>query len=278
MKYLLDNKKETQRFTGIDLEKMYEYDRNGEVVEINSKDVPEDEENEEKIQEIRELAGLDKDMQKIQGALAHHTAELDEAVKNKEAKEKEIKEKEDEGYPEDDLKKLRSELTDLDLAIKTHEEKIYDLKMSRASQINSIKDSLSRLIEGKKPFRRRIIDLFREQGITIASILTAVGMVLAFLIESLLPKGKAAVKTPKGGDGGRIPGKEWLKKKLKALSDLFKRLAIKATDALPGLIGSIVAWILNRAKEAVGWLSQNMWALIVGVGGLIYTYLMTRNR
>ena len=78
--------------------------------------------------------------------------------------------------------------------------------------------------------------------------------------------------------GGRIPGKDWIKRKLKALAELFGRLAGKASAALPGLIGSIVTWLLNRAKEAVGWLSQNMWTLIVGVGGLIYTYLVTRNR
>ena len=104
-------------------------------------------------------------------------------------------------------------------------------------------------------------------------------MVLGLVIESLLPKGAPKVKIPiEGGGGSRVPGKEWLKRKLKAMAELFGRLAGKATAALPGLIGSIVTWLLNRAKEAVGWLSQNMWALIVGVGGLIYTYLVTRNQ
>ena len=46
--------------------------------------------------------------------------------------------------------------------------------------------------------------------------------------------------------------------------------------ALPGIIGSIISWILNRAKEVVGLLSQNLWALITGVGVLIYTYFMTK--
>ena len=34
--------------------------------------------------------------------------------------------------------------------------------------------------------------------------------------------------------------------------------------------------VLTRAKEVVGWLSQNLWALLVGNGGLLYTYLVTR--
>ena len=46
------------------------------------------------------------------------------------------------------------------------------------------------------------------------------------------------------------------KNKLKALSQLLGKLADKALASLPGIIGSIISWILNRAKEVVGWLSQ----------------------
>ena len=66
-----------------------------------------------------------------------------------------------------------------------------------------------------------------------------------------------------------------MKNKLKALASLLGRLASKASDALPGIIGAIVSFILNTAKEAVGWLSQNSWVLIVGLGRL-YTYFMTK--
>ena len=68
------------------------------------------------------------------------------------------------------------------------------------------------------------------------------------------------------------------KNKLKALSPLLGKLAEKALAALPGIIGSIFSWILNRAKEVVGWLSQNLWVLTTGVGVLIYTYFMTKTR
>ena len=44
------------------------------------------------------------------------------------------------------------------------------------------------------------------------------------------------------------------KNKLKALSQLLGKLADKALASLPGIIGSILSWILNRAKEVVGWL------------------------
>ena len=51
---------------------------------------------------------------------------------------------------------------------------------------------------------------------------------------------------------------------------------MKAAEALPGIIGAIISWILNRDKELVGWVSQNLWALVVGVGGLIYRYMVTK--
>ena len=66
---------------------------------------------------------------------------------------------------------------------------------------------------------------------------------------------------------------------MKALSQLLGKLADKALASLPGIIGSILSWILNRAKEVVvGWLSQNLWALITGVGVLINAYFMTKTR
>ena len=84
------------------------------------------------------------------------------------------------------------------------------------------------------------------------------------------------------GGGGEPPPKneaslkEWIRNKLKALAILLGRLRIEAAEALPGIIGGIISWILNRAKDVVGWVSQNLLALVVGIGGLIYTYMATR--
>ena len=127
----------------------------------------------------------------------------------------------------------------------------------------------------------KIRTLFREQRIMIVSILTAIGMAIRIairvLVEALLPGGGGAVAS-----GGEPPPKdeaglkEWITNKLKALVSLLGRLGIKAAEALPGIIEGIISWILNRAKDVVGWVLQNLWALVVGVGGLIYTYMVTR--
>ena len=112
----------------------------------------------------------------------------------------------------------------------------------------------------------RIRTLFKEQGIMIVSILTAVGMAIGVLIEALLGGPSTSTPTPQSTTTSNKKGgaREWIKNTLKALS------------SLPGIIGSILSWILNGAKEVVGWLSQNLWALIRGVGVLIYTYVMTK--
>ena len=70
--------------------------------------------------------------------------------------------------------------------------------------------------------------------------------------------------------------KEWIRSKLKALASLLGKLGMKAAEALPGIIGAIISWVLNKAMDVVGWISQSLWALVVGVGGLIYRYMVTK--
>ena len=70
-------------------------------------------------------------------------------------------------------------------------------------------------------------ELFREQGIIIASILTTIGMAfgmaIGVLVEALLPGGGAATAS---GGGGQPPPKdekglkEWVRSKLEALASL----------------------------------------------------------
>ena len=85
-------------------------------------------------------------------------------------------------------------------------------------------------------------------------------MAIGVLIEALLGGPSLSTTTSgntSGGDG-KCGAREWIKDKLKALSQLLGKLADKALASLPGIIGSILSWLLNRGKEAIGWLSQNL--------------------
>ena len=157
----------------------------------------------------------------------------------------------------------------------TRQESIDILKGRLKNQITSFKEMIAKVLDKDISLAEKIRTLFREQGITIASILTAIGMAIEELIEALMPGGVAS-------EGGESPLKdekglkEWVRSKLKALASLLGRLGIKAAEALLGIIGVIISWILNRMKEIVGWVSQNLWALVVGIGEMIYTYMVTR--
>ena len=143
----------------------------------------------------------------------------------------------------------------------------------------SFKETIAKVLHKDTSLGEKVRTLFREQGITIASILTAIGMAIRVLVEALLPGGGGAAAASGGGEPPTKDEKglkEWVRSKLKALASLLGKLSMKAAEALPSIIGGIISWILNRAKDAVGWVSQNLWALVVGIGGLIYTYMVTR--
>ena len=159
----------------------------------------------------------------------------------------------------------------------TRQESINLLKGRLKNQITSFKETIAKVLDKDTSLGEKIRTLFREQGITIASILTAMGMAIRVLVEALLP-GSGGAATASGGPPPKDEKglKKWIRNKLKALASLLGRLGIKAAEALPGIIGGIISWILNRAKDVVGWVSQNLWALVVGIGGLIYMYMVMR--
>ena len=235
----------------------------------------------DKLLPLRELEGLDKQLRTIKGSLKVAIAkciDLEGRIKHEERKLNEIQ---DPKYSDDQrnmiegrINKLRGELTE-------RNKEIDILKGEASKQINQIRGSITKFLDKETgTLGERIRTLFKEQGITIVSILTAVGMAIGVLIEALLGGPSTSTPTPQSTTTSDKKGgaREWIKNKLKALSQLLGKLADKALASLPGIIGSILSWILNRAKEVVGWLSQNLLAFITGVGVLIYTYFMTKTR
>ena len=235
----------------------------------------------DKLLPLRELEGLDKQLRTIKGSLKVAIAkriDLEGRIKHEERKLNEIQ---DPKYSDDQrdmiegrINKLRGELTE-------RNKEIDILKGEASKQINQIRGLITKFLDKETgTLGERIRTLFKEQGITIISILTALGMTLGVLIEALLGGPSTSTPTPESTTTSDKKGgaREWIKNKLKALSQLLGKLADKALASLPEIICSILSWILNRAKEVIGWLPQNLWALITGVGVLIYTYFMTKTR
>ena len=173
----------------------------------------------------------------------------------------------DETYSDEQREEVRSRLQRFQDEQKAINDQIRILKGRYSNQIYQIRESITKFLDKETgTLGERIRTLFKEQGITIVSILRALGMTLGVLIEALLGGPSVSTTTSESTTTSDKKGgaREWIKKKLKALWQLQGSL--------------IFSWILNRAKEVIGWLSQNLWALITGVGVLIYTYFMTKTR
>ena len=138
---------------------------------------------------------------------------------------------------------IAKRIDDLNEDLKVRQESINLLKGRLKNQITSFKETIAKVLDSNTSLGEKIRTLFREQRITIASILTAIGIAIGVLVEALLPGGGGGAAA---SGGGRPPKdeaglKEWIRNKLKSLASLLGRLGIKAAEALPGIIGGIIS-------------------------------------
>ena len=140
------------------------------------------------------------------------------------------------------------------------------------TQAARIKQILEKVIDKNASLTEKIPTLFREQGITIFSILTALSMTISTIILAITGVFGGGRET-----GGSTPKDEGtLKKWLDRLANALKKLAGKAVEVLPAIMGSVVGAILIYLGKAVGFVAKQTCALIVFVAGLIGIWLMQR--
>ena len=230
---------------------------------------------------LRELEGLDRELRTINSSLRSAIAKSMAIQVDIDKENRKIVEMtNNETYSDEQREEVRSRLQRLQDEQKAINDQIGILKGRYSNQIYQIRELIMKFLDKETgTLGERIRTLFKEQGITIISILTALRMTLGVLVEALLgPSASTSTSQSATTSDNKGGAREWIKNKLKALLQLLGKLADKALASLPVIIGSIISWILNRGKEVVGWLSQNMLALITGVGVLIYTYFMANTR
>ena len=164
-------------------------------------------------------------------------------------------------------------LDDLNIEKQARLEILSQNRKDLETQFARIKQTIEKILDKDTSLEEKIRTLFREQGITIISILTALSMTISTIVLAITGvfgrrEGGSAASPPK--DKGAL--KKWLDR----LADALKRLAGKAVETLPAVVGSVVGATISFLRKAVGFVAEHMWALIVLVAGLIGVWLMQR--
>ena len=240
---------------------------------------------------FRELAGLDRSLRNLRTTVLKMTSD-------REAKKATLRQLKDEiskvSYDDGEVQ-FDENLQEKTEKIKTLEEEIevldseiceYDGKFR--SQFQRIKQTVDKMLHQDLTLGEQIQTLFREQGITIASVITALGLAIGMIINSILSAAKSIVNptpspkpTPKPDPTPKPeptpePGiKGWIKQQLRNMANLLSKVADKMLIALPGIIGSAVSFVLKAASTAVGFISEHLWLLIVALVGLLYNYVQS---
>ena len=194
---------------------------------------------------LRDLEGLDKELRTISSSLRSAIAKSIAKQVDIDRENRKLEEMaNDETYLDEQREEVRARLQRFQDEQKAINDQICILKGQYSNQIYQIRESIMKFLDKETgTLGERTRTLFREQVITIVSILTALGMTLGVLIEALLG-GPSTRSTPtlqstttsnkKGG------AREWVKNKLKAVSQLLGKLADKPLASLPAIIGSIL--------------------------------------
>ena len=162
----------------------------------------------------------------------------------------------------------RHRLDDLNIEKQARLETLPQNTEDPQTQVARIKQTIEKVLDQNISLAGRIRTLFREQGITIFSILTALSVTISKIVLAITGVFVGVGK----GTGGSPPKDEWvLKKWLERLADALKRLAGKAVEAFP-----VVGVILSFLAKAVGFVAEHTWALIVFAAELFGWWLMQK--
>jgi len=107
-----------------------------------------------------------------------------------------------------------------------------------------------------KPLGERLKELFKKEGITIASITTAIGFVISTIVLAVtrLTTFTFIAPTPLTSKPTPPSGKSFVdsvKAGLKKIASYLKTPAGKAAASIPGLIGSIISLLFKATSKVV---------------------------
>ena len=107
------------------------------------------------------------------------------------------------------------------------------------------------------PFSERIKEIFKKHGVTLTVILLGFGVTIGSVIGLI---------------------KNALTKTGKSLGNGLKEIGKKTASLLPGLLGSIVSFLFKAAGQAIGFLAEHTWLLILAVVAFLMESFIKKRR
>ena len=228
---------------------------------------------------FRELAGLDQALQRTRGELVNNLGKLTQLDEDILMENQNLAQAERRGN-EEQQNEIRQRIKNLEIERDARLEVASQNSTVLRTQINRIKETFNKILEDDTTLAEKVRTIFREQGITVVSILAALSLAISTIIASIVaatrgvvvpPPAPAPAPAPSPAPGKNV--KEWMKDTLKHLSNLLQKLGSKALDALPGIIGAAVSWLMNVLSGSVGWLAEHVYAFVSGIAILVVMYI-----
>ena len=111
--------------------------------------------------------------------------------------------------------------------------------------------------EAGMPLRERIREIFKKYGVTVTAIFIAAGVTIGAVVGSITKALKATGK---------------------AIGNGLKDIGAKIGSLLPGLIGSVVSFLFKTAGQAIGYLAEHTWLLILAAVAFIFEKYIKKRR
>ena len=213
--------------------------------------------------DMREFLGIDKALTRIQGELANNAGkltEIDAHIAREQGKLAEIERSPDLQVHKE---RVKAAIADLKEERAARLELLSQNRKELASQFSRIRQTVEKILDGDLSLREKLKLVFREHGLTITAALTSIGLIISTIVTALTGGSAGGSSTPPKNPN------QWVKNKLKALARLLGRLAGKAAAALPGIIGSIIAGVLNFLKKVVAAAAGHVWLFLLSIATLI---------
>ena len=125
-------------------------------------------------------------------------------------------------------------------------------------ELNEIENEREIEAEGlslRDRLREKVKAIFKKHGVTVTAIFLAAGVTIGAVLGTITNA---------------------LKQLGTELGNGLKTLGAKAANALPGLIGAVVSFLFKAAGNAIGFLAEHTWLLILAVVAFLFQKLMKK--